>query len=313
MGRIFERLKFFLVLLSWALLACSPAWAIDDFCADLPKYPKPQNTGYEDIGQDLDELAKRGYVLIGVYRDFYPYSWLDNDTPRGVDIEIGKVIAEELGLEAKFQFYYAGEDVDSDLRNIVWKGSPTGGAPSNLMMHVPFHPRLACRNTQVVMMGQYANESLGIAYYKSSYEAEPPGPGSFRSKTVGVENDSIADFYLTNLLNGQMVPNMTRYSDMETAMTALDAGEVSAVLGPLGQLEAGLTEKLAINQPPLVGLAADHWTLSIAVKETYRDVAYAVDDAVQAMLADGRMAEIYEAAGLSFQPPDYADLFEGAN
>ncbi len=292
------------------LLIATPSLAIEDYCADLPKYPKPQNMGYDDVGQDMDELAKRGFITIALYRDFAPYSWEENDEAMGVDVEIGREIAKELGLEAKFQFYYAGEDVDGDLRNMVWKGSPTGGAPSNIMLHAPFHPRLACRNNQVVFVGQYANESLAIAYYKSSYKEEKPAPGSFRSKTVGVENDSISDFYLTNLLNGQMVPNMTRYPTISAAMEALDAGEISAVMGPLGALEAGLTDKLAINQPPLVGLVVDHWTLSIAVKETYRDVAYAVDDAIIAMLDDGRIKAIYEAAGLSFQPPNWDELYQ---
>ncbi len=292
-----------------ASLIAFPALAIEDYCADLPKYPKPQNTGADVVGLDLDEITERGFIVIGLYREFAPYSWLENDKPMGVDVEIGKAIADYLGVEAQFQFYYPGESVDDDLRNIIWKGSPTGGPVSNIMLHVPFHPRLACRNTQVVFAGQYANESLALAYYKSSYQDGPPGPGSFRSKTVGVENDSISDFYLTNLLNGQMVPNMTRYPSSAEAMEALDAGEISAVMAPMGELEAHLTEKLAINQPVFVGLAVDHWTLSIATKDTYRDVSYAVDDAIATLLQDGTIEKIYQDAGLTFQPPDYADLF----
>ena len=74
-------------------------------------------------------------------------------------------------------------------------------------------------------------------------------------------------------------------------------------MGPLGQLEHGVTERLAIHQPPLAGFAVSRWTLGVAVNFRYRALAYAVDDAIFAALDDGRIEAIFASYGLSFQPP----------
>ena len=46
--------------------------------------------------------------------------------------------------------------------------------------------------------GQYQTEGIAIAYDKAAYPEEKPVPAYFRFDTVAVENDSIADFYLSN-------------------------------------------------------------------------------------------------------------------
>jgi hypothetical protein len=40
------------------------------------------------------------------------------------------------------------------------------------------------------------------------------------------------------------------------------------------------------------------------VHQSHRDLAYALDDAVAAALADGRIAKVYADLGLSFTPPE---------
>jgi hypothetical protein len=52
------------------------------------------------------------------------------------------------------------------------------------------------------------------------------------------------------------------------------------------------------------GFAAGRWTLGLAVHQSHRDLGYALDDAVAAALADGRIAAIYAQFGASFMAPD---------
>ena len=143
-----------------------------------------------------------------------------------------------------------------------------------------------------------------IAYRKDAYPDEPPVPAYFRFDTVAVENDSIADFYLSSFANGQMVKNIRRFPTMEKAMAALAAGDVKAAMGPLGQLEFGRTDRIATHQPPLPGFAVGKWTVGLAVNFRYRPLAYAVDDAIRLGLEDGRIAGIYKKFGLSFAQPE---------
>ena len=266
---------------------------------------KPQNTAREIVGQSLDDIIDRGYIVFAVYEDFAPYSWRDGNTLRGVDIEIGRLIAEDLGVEARFFETGAGENVDADLRNNVWKGRLIGGQIANVMLHVPYNRELGCRNEQVVLTGQYFNEELAIAFRRENYEDGGPTPPYFRFDAVGVENDSLSDFYLTSFMNGALVSNMTRYQTPDDAMAALRAGDVLAVMGARGQLEHGLNDELDIHQPFLSGLALGTWTLGVAVRHSWRPLGYAVDDAIRAGVEDGRIADIFASYGLSYAKPEW--------
>lgn len=290
-------------LFALGLLLAGQAQAGDP-CADHVPQAKPQNVGRDIVGQEMDVIQSRGHMLFAVYEDYPPYSWQEGSTPRGVDIEIAQLIAQDLGVEAQFNFVSAGENLEADLRNNIWKGAIIGGRISNVMMRVPYDSHFKCRVEQVVFTGQYASESVAIAYDKAAYPDEKPVPAYFRFDPVAVENDSIADFYLSSLAGGQLLGKMHRYPDMAAAMAALNAGETTAAMGPLGQLEYGLSDKTAVHQPPLAGFAVSKWTLGVAVNFRYRPLSYAVDDAINLALSDGRIAGIYAKYGLSFQAPE---------
>ncbi len=242
-------------------------------------------------------------MLFAVYADYPPYSWQDAGKPRGVDVDIARLIAEDLGVEARFNFVASGENLEADLRNNIWKGALIGGRIANVMMRVPYDSAFKCRVEQVVFTGQYSSESIAIAYDKASYPDEKPVPAYFRFDTVAVENDSISDFYLSSFAGGQLSGKVQRFDDMGAAMAALNAGETKAAMGPRGQLEYGLDAGSDLHQPPLAGFAVSTWTLGVAVNFSYRPLSYAVDDAINYALQDGRIARIYESYGLSFQPP----------
>lgn len=155
----------------------------------------------------------------------------------------------------------------------------------------------------MVFTGQYHVEQIGIAYREEAYPEEKPVPAYFRFDTVGVENDSIADFYLTSFPGGQLSQNVTRYPTMDAAMAGLASGETKAAMGPLAQLEHGAGDGVGIHTPPLPGFGVGNWTVGVGVHFAYRPLAYAVDDAIYAGLQDGRIAAIFERFGVSFAPP----------
>ncbi|MEP2944527.1 MAG: transporter substrate-binding domain-containing protein [Hyphomicrobiales bacterium] len=268
-------------------------------------YSKPQNTGRNIIGQSLDDIQERGWMLFSVYEDFPPYSYNKEGELVGIDIDLSRLIAKDLGVEARFYITSAAENVDADLRNNIWKGSLVGGQISNVMMHIPYNRELVCRNEHVVLGGHYFNETIAIAYDKTKYSDSLPTPAYFRFDSVGVENDTISDFYLSSIAGGQLLANMKRYKSTAEAMSALDAGEVKAVMGPLGQLEHGLTERLGVHQPPLPGLALGNWTLSVATNFRWRPLGYAVEDAIISAVQDGRMEKIFSDHGLSYHKPEW--------
>jgi len=264
-------------IIALGILSAAPAQA-NDPCADYTPQARPQNVGRDIVGQELDQIQEQGHMLFAVYESFPPYSWEESGKAKGVDIDIARLIAEDLGVEAQFNFVDAGENLEADLRNNIWQGAVIGGRVANVMMRVPYDSAFKCRVEQVVFTGQYAGESIAIAYDKASYPDEKPVPAYFRYDNVSVENDSIADFYLSSFAGGQLADKVTRFLTMGDAMTALNAGEVKAAMGPLGQIEYGLSDKSPLS--------------------------YAVDDAINYALQDGRIAKIYASYGLSFQAPE---------
>jgi ABC-type amino acid transport substrate-binding protein len=285
------------------LALTGPVWASDP-CADFVPQPKPQNASRDIVGQDIDQIMDRGFMTFAVYEDYPPYSWEEAGQPRGIDIDIARIIADDLGVEPRFKFVTAGENLDADLRNNIWRGPVVGGSVSNVMMRVPYDSAFTCRVEQVVFTGQYMTESIAIAYSEADYPDGGPVPAYFRIDTVAVENDSIADFYLTGFAGGQVAQGVRRYPTMQAAMEALNAGEVMAAMGPLAQLEFGAGEGIAIHQPPLPGFAKSKWTLGTGSHFAYRGLSYTVDDAIFAALSDGRIAAIFESYGLTHQPPE---------
>jgi ABC-type amino acid transport substrate-binding protein len=298
-------------ILSVTMLAAGVANAR---CENHVPSSQPQNTPRENVGQTLDDIVERGWIEIAVYEDFPPYSWEDGSTAKGVDVDVGKIISEALGVEPRFRFVQSGETLEADLLNYVWKGAAVGGHVANLMMRVPYNSDFTCRVEQAVFTGQYAGERIGIAYRIDAYpdavqeanedgrHPDAPVPSFFVYDPVGVENDSISDFYLTSTFGASA--KITRYKSVAEAMAGLTSSELMAVMGPLSQLEAGAKAGVAVHSPLLPGFQLSRWTLGVAVHQSHRDLGYAVDDAVAAALADGRIAAIFSEYGLDFTPPE---------
>ena len=292
---------------AWSLMApgiSAFAANCENVKSGLNANPKPQNASRDIIGQDLDEIQQRGFLEIAAYSDFAPWSFEKDGKPSGIDIDVGKLIAKALGVEARFNILSADENVDADLRNMIVRGPVIGGKVSNVMMHVPYSFDFQCRNEAVVINGLYHQEQIAIAYRKEAYaDGNLPVPAYFRFDPVGVENDSLADFYLTSVNNGMLAPMMTRYPTMAAAMEGMKHGDVKAVMGPLSQLEFFKDDTIGVHTPPLVGLSTGKWSIGLAVRFNWRPLSYAVDDAVTAALADGSIKEIFAKYGLTHTAP----------
>jgi len=271
--------------------------------------PKRSDTRI-DVGQDFDTILERGFMTFAVYEDFAPYSWMSANEAKGIDIEIAKVIAEDIGVEPRFNFFSADENVDADFRNQVWRGPLINGEVSNIMMHAPYNKDLQCRNEFVVLGGQYFNETLATAYWKQAFPDGAPTTPFYRFHKVGVENDTVSDFYLTNFSGGMLRQNVVHYPDHKDAFDGLIKREVDAVMGVKGKLEyldqsSDKDDKVAVDTPPLVNFSLNEWTIGIAVNFRYRELYYSADGTIEDMVKDGRMQKIFEKYKVSYAKPDY--------
>lgn len=253
----------------------------------------------------LDEIVEDGTLIVAVYRDFPPFSYHRDGKLVGIDVDLGRIIAERLGVKASFMLVTADETVDDDLRNAVWKGHFIGREVADLMLHVPVDRQFALRNKLVAFFAPYFRREFAVAYDPEWIESNPD-PKVFMREKVGVELDSLADFYLSSAYGGQIRGNVVHYRTVEAATRALVDGEVAGVMAPRSEIEAGLgpdAGRFGLDPVSMTGFAQSTWVVGIAVNTESRDLGYAVEDIIAALVADGGLERIFSAYHISYRPP----------
>jgi ABC-type amino acid transport substrate-binding protein len=271
------------------VLVCSAAAA-----QDLPNHPT------------YDEIIARGTLEIAVYEDFPPFSSRVDGQLVGIDIDLGKMIASELGVSAVFRELPAGESVADDLRHAIWKGHYLGMPINDLMLHVPSEREFALRNDMVVIFGDYFQEQLVLVRNRLK-TGEAPTLAVFRFEKIGVELDSLPAFFLTGFGGGTLRDNVVHYPTVAEAVLAMLREETAAVFAPRSLIEAALgdpPQKYSIDTVLAPGLARDRWNLGVAVSTQNRQLGYAIDDILASMVANGEIEGLFARHGLSYRAPE---------
>ena len=277
-----------------------------------------------------DDVISSGYIKVGFYRDFPPYSFLQDGKPAGVDVEVGKRIAKSLGVEFKPHWITPDENLEDDLRNNVWKGhyldkSEKEGALAvkniaDVMMRVPYDREFSYMqdstgvviNDQVVMFGPYQQESWQVAYDSTKLD-NVSTVAVFQYHPIGVEIDSLPAFYLTSAFGGRMRDKTHHYTNATLAFEGMKAGKVDAVMGMRAEIDWLVSNSdakryhLGVNGYPMMG--KQKWDIGMAIKHTYRQLGYAIEEQVDKMVRNGEMEEIFQQYGLRYEVPAlYKDI-----
>ena len=250
----------------------------------------------------LQRVKEAGALTVAVYKDFPPFSFR-NDRGRvvGIDADIARALAERLGVSALIRSVGADESMEDDLRNNVWKGHYLGGGVADVMLHVPYDKAFAEDNDRVIILAPYYREQIIVATKPG--DAEDP-LGAFARGKVGVELDTLADFFLLSTRNGALRDHVVHYRSVGEAVKALKLGELAGVSGPRTEVEFALGEQLAQYRISTVpGLSRDGWTLGAAVKQGNDSLAEEIAAGVQALRNDGVIAEIFSRYNATYEPP----------
>jgi len=264
-----------------------------------------------------DIILDSGYLKVGVYENFPPYSYRIDGEPRGIDVEIGKRIAEELGVKFRVHWIVPDENLGDDLRNNVWKGHYLAKRRlADVMMRVPYDKDYAYMqdstgeyiNEQVVLFGPYQQETWQIAYNPQRLD-DVPTVAVFQYHPIGVEIDTLPDFYLSSGLRGRLRDQVRHYDNVRQAFEAMRNGEVSAVMGMRAEIDHELDKRenaafsSASNGFP--GIGKQVWDVGMAIKHTHRQLGYALEAIVDRMVKTGEMADLFASQGLRYGAPDY--------
>jgi ABC-type amino acid transport substrate-binding protein len=254
----------------------------------------------------LDRLAAEGVLSIAVYRDFAPWSWRAADGAlQGIDVDLGQALAAAIGLKARFTDFLADESVEDDLRNMVWRGPLIGGTAADVMLHVPTDRRLALQVERCVIGAPYARESFAIACGPDA-DCEAPPP-QWAGKRLAAELDSIPDIWLSGSFGGVLRGQVSHHLSGAAALEALKAGKADVAMASRAQVEHALAGNVAPQvkqrRGPIPALPSAGWDIGIAVKDDSRDLADALEAAMERFAADGTLARLFAAHGVTHVPP----------
>lgn len=266
--------------------------------------------------RNYDAIIAAGELKVAVYKDFAPYSFQDHGQPRGVDVELAQALATALGVRLQLIWAPPGEKLDDDLRDYIWRGSPLRHQQlADLMMRVPYDHDYAQKrnelgeleNAQVVMFGPYQQERWQVAYDQRRL-ASVASVAVFQQHPIGVEVDSVPSFYLTSVFNGMLSAKTHHYPNVQQAFAAMQAGQVDAVMAMRGevdwQLHQAADPQLALAENSYPNLGKQAWEIGMAVHESNRQLAYAVEEALEGMIRDGRLKAMYATYGLRYEVPE---------
>lgn len=273
------------------------------------------------FSRSYDDIIESDEIVIAVYSDFQPFSYVENGDEKGIDVDLAHVIAKKLGVKLRLRWMTADETVDDDLRNNIWKGHFLNRTVADLMLRVPYDKEYSLLrddigelvHQQVHMFAPYHTESWKIIFNSKKLESVET-IAVFQYHDIGVEVDSIPQFYLTSAFQGRMRDRAKQYPSITEAINAMTETKVDAVMGLTSQIShyQGALSKadypLAKNAFPMIG--RQQWDIGMAVKADYRQLGYAVADIVESMVNTGEIKQIFTKYNATYKMPNLYKISE---
>jgi polar amino acid transport system substrate-binding protein len=253
----------------------------------------------------LDEVVAAGELRAIAYLDNAPFSWDDNGTAQGIDVEIAKALARELSVKAEIILRMQGEKADDDLRVNVWKGPLTGGGVGDIMMHVPIDREFALRNKEAVLGNAYFQEQVALAIHPE-LTGDAPTFDTFKSMKVGVKLGTVSDYFLMSYQDGALIENVAHHVKDRDGIEAFTSKSVAALLGTRSNIEALLSAKgvkPVIVRPDMDGIVRRDWIVGMAWKDNSRDLGYALAAALDKIKSSGELEKIFSDHGVTYVAP----------
>ena len=251
-------------------------------------------------GISTENLGLSGILKVAVYEDNAPFS----DTDGGIDVDLAKALAGKLGVKLSLLPFKAGDNVNDDLRNMVWKGHYLGYGPADVMLHVPVDHILAVANDKVQIFAPYYHENVRLVRNAKNFP-DYDGIDSLSGKKIGVDGDSISAIVLLGEQNGKFREDVKIFRNAIEALQKLKAGELDAVLANVSEIESVFKsdpnfplQEISIPRLPRMG-----WIVGMAVKKEQTDLASKLQSATNELFESGEMAKIFGKYGVQVNKP----------
>jgi len=259
--------------------------------------------------QDLDKVRASGVLKVALYKDNAPYSDGAGEQMSGLDVALAQGLAREMGLKLQLLPFDAGENVNDDLRNMVWRGHYLGYGPADVMLHVPADKFLMRQNPQVLLFAPYARETL-IVFHDREQLPRVQGGNDLAGFDLGVERGTGAASSMLGYQGGLLRDRVRIFSSGIEAAQATIRGETAAAYVTRAQAEAALHQQREVDrnrflftQLGLPGLQDNGWPLGLAVKSSHKQLATELENALQRLRNQGELLKMFRDNGLTLVAP----------
>lgn len=255
-------------------------------------------TAAPEVGA-LERIRQRGSLVVGLYHDMPPFH-VDG---QGIDVEVARALAAQLGVGLSMLPFHADENMADDLRNVVWRGHYLGWGPADVLMHVPTDRALQDANPRVQVVAPYYRERLAIAWDRRALPALD-SLAALRGRDVAVAGQSLAGWLLLGADGGALRDTLqTRWPDGVAAAKALQDGKVVAAAGHASELESVLARdhRYAIEPLPAPRAPRDGWLVGCAVKKEAKDLAQALQQAMESIASASSLRTAFETRGVRWR------------
>lgn len=266
------------------------------------------------VARSYEDIVESGYITFAIYENFPPYSYQQDDKPVGIDVDVAQHIANELGVEARWLWLTADENLEDDLRNAIWKGHIITKTKADVMMRVPYDRRFSyaidgygqAKNELVVMFAPYHREKWAILRDRNKTK-DIRTLAIFQYEPIAVELDSLPSFFLGSTLGGRLQPHLVHVPSTFDGIAQLKARKVAAVAGLQSQLQwamAPLPNHYDISADGLAAMSIKSWDIGMAVKTDYRELAYAIEAIIEPMTQSSDLPTLFQKHHVSYTVPD---------
>jgi len=266
------------------------------------------------FSRTLEHIQEEGNIIVAVYENFPPYSYIEDGIEKGIDIDIAKEIAKKIGVEPIWYWTGSDENLEDDLRNVIWKGHLIHKTKADVMFRIPFDYDFIrtqdkstgeLSNELVVMKSPYHAERWVIATNKEKI-SEVNTLAIFKFHKIGVELDTLPDSHLSSSFRGALSSSVKHYKNIIDAAKDLKAGKIDAVAGLKSQLEYALdfnNNKDKYFMTKEIPYAKSKWDLGVAVRTDFRGLSYEIDGHMEELYKSGEIEKIFKKYNVSYEKP----------
>lgn len=258
---------------------------------------------------ELADLKEKGSLKIALYRHNLPFSDGHRDGAIGLDAALAQELAKRLQLGVQWLPFEAGENMNDDLRNMVWRGHYLGYGPADVMLQVPIDKFLIEKNSQVEFLAPYYRHRLGWLAPDSISSTDVQAMSLDGLKLVA-EMGTAAASALLGYGGGRYRESVKIENDGLIAAKEVINGRYQLAYVTRAQAEAAIhsaatEQRTAFRFIPhvLPGTPAEGWVVGLAIRAAQPQLSQALQTAMRQMREDGTLAAIYRQAGVELVAP----------